>query len=112
MKNIPNELLEFYRTFEGKKILIKYEDLLANPELLFVKLNEHFEKELSRKEILKLGFISANKQLDNKSHRRSGHMRQYKDILSETLQEKMERNWYDFLNEFGYECNYSSKSKK
>lgn len=102
IKNHPNEMLSFYKSFSGTKILVKYEELLNSPKLLYDKLDKHFDIKTSISEMDRIGYVHAKKFEKNNSHHRSGRQGQYLFNLQPELVRQMNEEWNDFLKEFGY----------
>lgn len=102
MKTTPNAMLGFVKSFSGTKIVVKYEELLANPKLLYHILDSHFDSKISIAEMDKIGYVRVRKNLQDNSHHRSGNQGQYSSALPVGLVRQMNQIWEEFLKEFGY----------
>jgi hypothetical protein len=102
IRSNPNEMLHFFRHFNGTKIVVKYEDLLDNPQHLYHILDDHFDKKITKAQMDRIGYVSARKNVQDSSHHRSGNHGQYKSVLSTGMVTLMNETWKDFLVEFGY----------
>ena len=102
IKSNPNEMLHFFRNFSGNKIVVKYEDLLENPKYLYHILDDHFDNKITRAQMDRIGYVSAQKVIQLNSHHRSGDSGQYARSLPKTLVEEMNHYWKEFLIEFSY----------